>query len=70
MEEPNLPMRKQTIRLFEEDLEALRKFYPQSGYNIAIRTLVHRHVVRLQNRVAAVETSEVPRIEEERLDLE
>lgn len=46
------PLTKIHIRLFESDIEALREFYPNAGYNVAIRQLVRKHVRALQDRLA------------------
>lgn len=40
-------MEKVTIRLETDDLNVLRRFYPRSGYNAAIRQLVHAHAKHL-----------------------
>lgn len=45
-------MRMVTIRLFSSDVEELKKFYPDAGYNKIIRLLVRRHVNQLRQRSA------------------
>lgn len=43
---------KKTIRLFKGDAEAMNRFYPQAGYNRAIRTLVHQHLRALEEKLS------------------
>jgi len=40
-------MTRVTIRLFEEDIVALRTMYPDRGYNEVIRNLVHTFVTKI-----------------------
>lgn len=42
---------KVNVRLFKSDFVALRKFYPSVGYNRAIRTLVAKHVKKLEAKL-------------------
>lgn len=42
--------RKVTIRIFEEDKETLERFFPRSGYNLAVRKLVERAASKLRER--------------------
>ena len=43
---------KKTIRLYSGDAERLEEYYPKSGYNRVIRTLVRRHLRTLDANVA------------------
>jgi len=42
------PMKKMTVRFYEDDLEYLRDAYPGTGYNSVVRALASRHVRRLR----------------------
>ena len=46
------PMKKATIRLFEDDLEYLQHAYANCGYNKIIRALVARHIRQLRAATA------------------
>ncbi len=48
MSEPR-PMKKMTIRLFEDDLAYLRSAYQGTGYNTILRSLASRHVRKLRH---------------------
>ncbi len=50
------PMRKMTIRLYEDDLAYLKAAYQGTGYNKILRALAARHVRKL--RAATVERLE------------
>lgn len=39
---------KHTFRLVEGDVEKLQTFYPETGANAIIRTLVHKHVEEIE----------------------
>jgi hypothetical protein len=41
-------MRKVTLRLYSLDVETLKQFYPETGYNHVVRALVHRHARQLE----------------------
>lgn len=43
-------LEKVTLRLREGDTEELNKFYPNTGYNKAIRILVARHLRALKEK--------------------
>jgi hypothetical protein len=45
-------MRKVTLRLFAADVEVLKKFYPELGYNHPVRALVHKHCRQLETNAA------------------
>ena len=72
--------KKMTVRLFPKDLEALKEYFPRTGYNIVIRNLVHQYVSRLEaerlralKRRAVMELNEsmeaiVPKIQREKLE--
>ena len=45
-----IPLRKETIRFFEGDTDTLQEFYPQIGFNRAIRELVSQHCKALRER--------------------
>lgn len=47
----DLPLETISIRLYEGDKDVLRQFYPEIGYNAAIRELVHKHVAKLRERL-------------------
>lgn len=49
-----MALRKITIRVDDNDLDALREAYPKRGYNWVIRALVRRHVRQLQARTAEI----------------
>lgn len=53
MPKSNLPLEKVTLRLFLGDSERMNQYYTQSGYNKAIRTLVHKHLKILDEKVNA-----------------
>lgn len=42
------PTTKISLRLFSKDHDMLKKYYPAVGYNEIIRSLVHRHVKKLE----------------------
>ncbi len=42
------PTTKISLRLFSTDHDLLKKYYPAVGYNEVIRSLVHRHVRKLE----------------------
>jgi hypothetical protein len=44
------PTTKISLRLFSNDHELLKKYYPAVGYNEIIRSLVHRHVKKLEQK--------------------
>ena len=48
---------KVSLRLFTGDREKLLEFYPNLGYNAAIRQLVRRHIRALEARMAEKEPS-------------
>ena len=41
-----------TMRLFEGDKKKLDEFYPDVGYNQIVRTLVRRHIKRLEEKLS------------------
>ena len=41
-------LEKRTIRLYAGDAEKLAKFFPQVGYNLAIRTMVRNTIKKLE----------------------
>ena len=45
---PGASMKKVTLRLFSLDVEVLKQFYPEIGYNHIVRALVHRHARQLE----------------------
>ena len=49
---------KKTIRLFVGDADAMNRFYPEAGYNRAIRTLVRQHLRSLEERLSRRLSSE------------
>ena len=51
---------KISLRLFDGDLERLRRFYPANGYNEVIRALVHAHLNRLETRANSLLSSALP----------
>lgn len=55
---------KVTLRLYEEDVETLKTFFPTGGYNAAIRNMVNRLVKELQKktseRLSALEMASGP----------
>lgn len=53
---------KIAIRIFDEDLERLKKYYPEIGYNVAIRTLVTQHLNKL-DKLHGVKAPELPAFE-------
>jgi len=46
------PLRKMTLRLFDDDLDLLRVAYPHCGYNEVVRALVSKHCRRLREITA------------------
>lgn len=46
------PMRKATIRLFEDQIERLRMLYPSIGYNVIIRALIEEHFNKLDRKLS------------------
>lgn len=44
----DIPLRKVTLNLYAEDMEALRRFYGLGKVAEAIQKLVHKHVQRIQ----------------------
>lgn len=55
---------KIAIRIFDTDLERLKKYYPEVGYNVAIRTLVTQHLNKLDQRHG--KAPDLPAFEEEK----
>jgi hypothetical protein len=61
------PLRKMTLRLFDDDLSLLRVAYPHSGYNEVVRALVSKHcrmlrtvtVEKLEERLTAEELAAI-----------
>ena len=49
---------KKTIRLIEGDTEKMNLFYPEAGYNRAIRALVHQHIRALEEKLSRRISSE------------
>jgi protoheme ferro-lyase len=39
-----------SIRLHRQDVETIRQFYPNTGYNEAIRHLLHEHCNKLRRK--------------------
>jgi hypothetical protein len=44
------PTVKISCRVYDTDLERLRVYYPNTGYNLVIRRLIARHVRRLEEK--------------------
>lgn len=44
----DIPLRKVTLNLYAEDMEALQKFYGSGMVSEVIQKLVHRHVTEIQ----------------------
>ncbi len=44
------PMKKITVRLFEDDLTKLRIYYPTVGYNAILRALTRKHIRLLDHK--------------------
>lgn len=58
------PLTKCSINLFSSDIEAMKGFYPQVGYLVAIRALVRQHVTNVKVRAAAlVDMTELDELE-------
>lgn len=53
---------KIAIRIFDADLERLKTYYPELGYNIAIRTLITQHLNKL-DKARGVKPPELPDFE-------
>lgn len=49
-----MKMTKHTFRLFEGDVEKLQIFYPETGANAIIRTLIHKHVEEIESKARPV----------------
>lgn len=45
-------LKKYTVRLWEDDVERIRLYYPNLGHNLIARVLLHRHRIALDNHVA------------------
>ena len=45
------------LRLYKSDLEAIRRLYPNVGYNMAVRRIVHKRIRFLEERDARRTTS-------------
>lgn len=56
----NRNLEKVTIRLNQGDSERLRAYYPNLGYNEAIRQLVEKHLRQLDERTQRRVQSSVP----------
>lgn len=41
---------KATVRLFDDDLETLRRYYPKAGYNAVVRGIVSLFCRKLRER--------------------
>lgn len=44
----DVPLRKVTLNLYDEDMEALKRFYGNQRVSEVIQKLVHRHVKAIQ----------------------
>jgi len=59
-------LRKFTVRLFVDDVEVLKQYYPHVGYNHILRALARRHVRELESSTAKrLSSSEVTQTEGE-----
>lgn len=45
-----IPLEPVALRLYSGDKDVLKEFYPELGYNSAVREIVHRHVKALRER--------------------
>lgn len=58
------PLTKVTLNLFSRDYERMQALYPQVGATVAIRTLVHQHVTKVEAKTARlVEDDDIAEIE-------
>lgn len=46
----DLPTEKKLVKLVKGDAAVLQQFYPDIGYNAVVRSLVHRHAMKLKER--------------------
>jgi hypothetical protein len=65
-----LPLQTVTLRLYLGDFEKMQGFYPTAKANKAIRMLVHRHVRRMEERLAQQETINDERLTDRELAAE
>ncbi len=56
MPRPKEDLEKVTIRLHRGDTKVLEQFYPNVGYNAAIRKLVRKHCRALQEQSSQAES--------------
>lgn len=52
MSKSDRPLRKMTVRFFDDNLTLLREAYPGTGYNEIIRALVDKHCRKLRSATA------------------
>lgn len=58
------PLENVALRLYAGDKEVLKRFYPEIGYNAAIREIVTKHVAKLKELESRKGTSaNVPAID-------
>lgn len=49
----NEKLTKRTMNFYERDIERMEILYPRSGWSVAVRELVHSHVMRVDAETAA-----------------
>lgn len=47
---PKLTLKKASLNLYEEDIETIKKHYPDAGYQQIIRTLTHNLAEQLREK--------------------
>lgn len=57
------PLVPVALRLYEGDKEVLARFYPEIGYNAAVRELVTKHVAKLKELESRQGLTHVPAID-------
>ena len=46
------PLKKMTVRFYEDDLSLLREAYPGTGYNEIVRALISKHCRKIRSATA------------------
>lgn len=54
------PLVKINIRIYEDDLALLRKYFPKAGYNRVVREAIHKLVLNLEERTNQVLSEQSP----------
>lgn len=47
------PLKKITLNVYERDYERMQLLYPKAGATVAIRQLIHSHVMKVEAKTAA-----------------